>query len=78
MNDGHLTLSERFDRMERSLDKLSDAYGALASHDAADAQRLRALDRRVSAVEAWQTWALRVVLGLVAAGVAAAVGLVTG
>lgn len=78
MNDGHLTLSERFDRMERSLDKLSDAYGSLASHDAADAQQLRSLDRRVSAVESWQTWALRVVLGAILAATVAAAGLIGG
>lgn len=72
MSDGHLTLSERFDRMEQSLRVLADSSAQLANHDARDQVRIDDHDRRITAVEGWQTWALRIVLGVVLTGVIAA------
>lgn len=74
MTDGGLTLGERIKNIEDSLASIRDSMQLLAVRDSADDQRLKALDARLTKVEGWQTWALRIVVGAVVAGALAAIG----
>lgn len=59
--------------VETQLEKLTDAVNTSTTKSAADFVRLGHIEARVGALEDWQKWAMRVVLGLV---LTAVVGLV--
>jgi hypothetical protein len=58
-------------------DDLTSAASAwtmlLQSHEQIAEQRHKELNNRITALESWQTWAMRIVLGAVMAGVLALV-----
>ena len=59
--------------LTRSTEALTTTVSTLASRDAADLERFKHHDARISALESWQTWAMRIVL---AAVIMAVIGLV--
>lgn len=70
--DGHLTLSERFDRMEAHMTEIRASMQTIATRAATDQARLTEHERRITGLEAWQTWAQRLVIGgVIAAAIAA-------
>ena len=75
MADDDLTPSEvarALNALTRSTESLTATVSKLASRDAADLQRFAHHEQRIAALEDWQRWAVRVVLGLV---ITAVVGL---
>lgn len=72
MGEQDITLGEvgrRLDLMTATLGGVQEKLGGLVAHDAGDRAKLEALTERVSNLEGWKTWAVRVVLGLVITGV---------
>lgn len=67
-NDGSLSPADRFDRLEAKIDVLTDEVRKAATQDSADKQTLENHDARIAALEAWQTWAMRLILGAVITG----------
>lgn len=61
------------ERLETAVTQLSGTVTKIEIRDAADYERFKALDARLTRLEAWQTWTLRAVVGLV---LIAVVGLV--
>jgi len=66
-------LGRRLDVMNATLGGVQEKLGEAAQRDARDYVMLAEHERRIKGLESWQTWALRVVLGLV---IAAVVGVV--
>lgn len=76
MSEDVVTLGElgrRIDGMGKSLDKLADAVHQMDKKQSADFIRLGHLEARVASLEDWKTWAMRIVIGAVIAGVLALV-----
>lgn len=59
--------------LTRSTEQLAATVNELASRDRADLLRFEHLAQRIEVLESWQTWAMRIVLGVV---ITAAIGLV--
>lgn len=53
-SSGHLTLSDRLERIEAKLDEVAVRIPTVSE-----------LERRVTTLEAWQSWAMRIVVGAV-------------
>ena len=62
LGEGYLSLSERLERIETKLDDVVVQLPTVAD-----------LDRRVTILESWQSWAQRIVIGAV---ITALIGLV--
>lgn len=72
MPDASLTTAARLDRIEARLDAVLEMQTKLASRDLADMERFASHERRIAALESWQTWITRLALGAVLTGVLAA------
>lgn len=68
MGEQDITLGEvgrRLDALTVALGGVQGTLGGLVARDAGDHVKLATIADRVSTLEAWQTWAVRIVLGLV-------------
>ncbi len=71
---GGLTLGERIRKIEDDIAASRSHLAELLSRDRADYVHIETLKARVTAVEDWQRWALRVVVGAVLLGLLAYAG----
>jgi len=56
------------ERVEHQLGVLTEAVTTSSAKQAADFVRLGALEQRIKALESWQTWATRLVVGAIITG----------
>lgn len=63
--DGGISVPDRLRRMEERQEATLELVQEISSRDKADYVRFQHLSERVTAVESWQTWALRVVVAAV-------------
>lgn len=77
MGDGTLTVADRFDRIERQLDTVITLQTKQAARGQADLQRFESHEKRIAALESWQTWITRLVLGTVVTAILSGLAWVT-
>lgn len=66
--DGSLTVGERLRSIETKIDTLSTIVQRDVAKSHADFERMKNFEQRLTDLEGWQTWAMRIVGALVITG----------